>query len=425
MLALVIVFDPLAVCLAVGFNVALLRDFQSRRSPMGAPVLTVEPVTITGTGNGHDKGNGSRQPRFAATMGVSIVLIAAATGGIAVAAHYGYTSFRHAAQGKHSHLVPGKSFAIATVRPDASPETLSPWTGALSARVFTDLLREGFDRNTDVYLFAKFPEKQADNTDRPVMVAGLVARVTDPVVAEAALIRVADEITAALRPGDLPTPARGRAMIRHGRGRYLDPEGGFFTFGLVNQSAILLVELEGDPQSPIIEREIQKCLNATESRETPMARALVREGVAGVWLDASRFFAALPKNPAAEARYQKLQRFLDFDLVLKFQPTTIVAEYAYKSDRFKDRRQPNALQTLTALGGDDSAGLVGQLMDRCADTLDYDSLIERLRTTLGAAFPTGNNEVVIEKSFTSDREAQFVISTRPAQTTAVPVVSTR
>jgi hypothetical protein len=412
-LALVLVFDPLAVCLAVGFNVALLRDF---RRPGFQPAHFED--------NGQDAHSTTARPRFA-TIGLSIVLIAAGTGGIAVAAHYGFTSFRQVAQSKHGNLVPGASFAVATLRPDASPENLAPWTGALPARVFTDLLQEGFDRQADVYLFAKFPDKQPENTDRPVMVAGLVARVTDPVKAEAALARVADQISAALRPSDAATPANGRAMIRHGRGRYLDPEGGFFTFGLVHQSAILLVEIEGDARAPIIEREIQTCLNATETRETLPARALVRDGVAGVWLDAARFFAALPKNGAAEARYQQLQRYLDFDLVLKFQPTTIVAEYAYKSDRFKDRRQPSALQTLAALGGSPEAGLVGQLMDRCADTLDYDSLIERLRTTLGAAAPTGQPEVLVEKSFTSDREAQFVVSARSAPSVPTPVASTR
>lgn len=418
-LALVIVFDPLAVCLAVGFNVALLRDLNTRRyrqaDPRRQAIDTAAAPAPTGNG----------RARWA-TLGLSVVLLAAATGGIAVAAHYGFANFRQAAQSKHGHLVPADSFAVAALRPETAPQTLAPWTGELPARLFTDLLQNGFDRQADVYLFAKFPAQPSATDDRPVLVAGLVARVTDPVAAEAALGRVADQISAALRPRDMATPARGRAMIHYGRGRYLDPEGGFFTFGLGQQSAILLVELEGNPDAPIIEREIQACLRDTDNRDSLPARALVRDGVAGVWFDAARFFTALPKNSAAQARYQQLQRFLDFELILKFQPAAILAEYTYRNDRFKDRRQPTALQTLAALGDNPDAGIVGQLMDRCADTLDFDSLIERLRTTWGSLAATAQPDVLVEKTYSSDRHAQFIVSARAtAPVAAAPVASAR
>jgi hypothetical protein len=262
------------------------------------------------------------------------------------------------------------------------------------------------------------------------MIAGLVARVTDPVAAEAALARMADQISAALRPGDAPSSANGRAMIRFGRGRYLDPEGGFFTFGLADHSAVLLVELEGDSAAPIVEGEMQACLTSqpeTTGEKLP-ARALVRDGAAGVWLDAARFFAGLPKNPAAQVRYQQLQRYVDFDLVLKLKPAgedhvTIAADYAYKTDRFKDRQQPTAFQALASLGSGPDSGLGGQLIDRCADTLDYDSLIERLRTTLGSAAKPTSHEVLVEKSFMSDREAQFTVSAHYIAPTSAPVAS--
>ncbi|MEI6083019.1 MAG: hypothetical protein WCS70_01825 [Verrucomicrobiota bacterium] len=427
-LALVLVFDPLAVCLAVGFNVALLRD--RRRSP-----LLPLPNESSPTGS-----NGSRRPQMA-TIGLSVLLVALGTGGIAVAAHYGLTSFRQAAQTKHAALVPGNSFAVVTLHPDQfnNPAVLTAWLGALPGKVLSDslaeLLKSGFDTHADVYAFAKFPEKTAENSDRPVMLAGLVARVTDPVAAEAALARMADQISAALRPGNSPSPAKGRAMIRFGRGRYLDPEGGFFTFGLADHSAVLFVELEGDSAAPIVESEMQTCLAtrpemASETAEKLPARALVHDSLAGAWLDASRFFAGLPKNPAAQVRYQQLQRFLDFDLVLKVKPTgadhlTVAADYAYKADRFKNRQQPTALQVLAELGAAAGAGVGGQLMDRCADTLDYDSLIERLRSALGSANPTGSQDVLVEKSFESDREAQFVVSARYAPTTGAPVASAK
>jgi len=421
-LALVIVFDPLAVCLAVGFNVALIRDRRHRPSPLMAP--TGEGSAVTG--------NGVSRSRLT-NVGLSIVLLTFGTGGIAVGAYYGVNALRQASQSKHATLVPGNSFAVITLRPAQwrNPDLLASHLGAVPGRVLTDalgeLLKSGFDPQADVYAFAKFPNKKSA-TDRPVMLAGLVARVNDPAAAEAALARMADQISTALRPENSPSTARGRAMIRFGRGRYLDPEGGFFTFGLANDSAVLLVELEGDAAAPIVETEMQACLATARpaTADKLPERALVRSGVASVWLDAARFFTGLPKNSAAQLRHQQLQRYVDFNLVLTLQPTTdnqisIAADYTYQSDRFKDRLQPTALQVLANLGAVDATGLGGQLLDRCADTLDYDSLIERLRTTLSTSAPTGVSEVLVEKSFVSDREAQFTVNVRqsPATGTAL------
>ena len=425
-LALVLVFDPLAVCLAVGFNVALLRDLQGRRSIVTGPSGSAESTT-------------GKSPRRWTGIGLSIFLIALGTGSIAFAAHWGVHSYRQHNQTGHVDFIPGNSFAVATLRPDQLKNTalVADWLGALPGKAvgaaLADLLNNGFDAQADVYAFAKFPDKKAENSDRPVMLAGLVARVTDPDAAEAALARLADQISTSLRTTTdttAPSPAKSRAMIRSGRGRYLDPEGGFFTFAIADRTAILLVELEGDTQAPLVEKEIQTCLTphdtdlgAADTREPLPARALVRDGAAGVWLDAVRFFNSLPKNPVAQARYQQLQRFVNFDLVLKLQPAAdnqfhLSADYNYKADRFKDRQQPTALQVLAGLGTNDRGGLGGQLLDRCADTLDYDSLIERLRTTR-----SGGQEVLVEKSFTTDRDAQFSVNARNIQPAGAPIAS--
>ena len=426
-LALVLVFDPLAVCLAVGFNVALLRDLHGRRSMAAQPAGTAETPT----------GKPSNRPRWIG-IGLSVFLLALGTGSIAFAAHWGVHSYRQHAQTGHADFIPGNSFAVATLRPDQlkNTELVAGWFGALPGKAFgdalADLLNNGFDAQADVYAFAKFPDKKTENSDQPVMLAGLVARVTDAGAAEAALARLADQISISLRANTaaVPSPAKGRAMIRSGRGRYLDPEGGFFTFAIADHTAILLVELEGDAQAPLVEKEMQTCLTprdvdlgASDTREILPARALVHDSAAGVWFDAARFFNNLQKNPAAQARYQQLQRFVNFDLVLKLKPTAgtqfdLSADYNYKSDRFKDRQQPTALQVLASLGAGDSASLAGQLLDRCADTLDYDSLIERLRTTL-----TSGHEVLVEKSFTTDRDAQFSVSAHNIQPVAVPVAT--
>jgi len=425
-LALVLVFDPLAVCLAVGFNVALLRDLQGRRSIVTGP-------------SGSAESPAGKSPRRWTGIGLSIFLIALGTGSIAFAAHWGVHSYRQHTQTGHADFIPGNSFAVATLRPDQLKNTalVAGWLGALPGKAvgaaLADLLNHGFDAQADVYAFAKFPDKKAENSDRPVMLAGLVARVTDADAAEAALARLADQISTSLRTtpdATAPSPAKSRAMIRSGRGRYLDPEGGFFTFAIADRTAILLVELEGDTQAPLVEKEIQTCLTphdtdlgAVDTHEALPARALVRDGAAGVWLDAVRFFNNLPKNPAAQARYQQLQRFVNFDLVLKLQPAAdnqfhLSADYNYKADRFKNRQQPTALQVLAGLGTNDGGGLGGQLLDRCADTLDYDSLIERLRTTR-----SGGQEVLVEKSFTTDRDAQFSVSAHNIQPAGAPVAT--
>ena len=422
MLALVLVFDPLAVCLAVGFNIALLRDLHGRRSMATPPAGSAE----TPAGK-------SSKPRWIG-IGLSIGLLALGTGSIAFAAHWGVHSYRQYTQTGHTDFIPGNSFAVATLRPDQlkNTELVAGWFGASSGKAFgdalADLLNNGFDAQADVYAFAKFPDKKTENSDRPVMLAGLVARVTDAGAAEAALARLADQISTSRRANAdaVPSPAKSRAMIRYGRGRYLDPEGGFFSFAIAGHTAVLLVELEGDVQAPLVEKEMQTCLTphdadlgAADSRAQLPARALLHDGAAGVWLDAAQFFNSLPKNSAAQARYQQLQRFVNFDLVLKLQPTAgnqfnLSADYNYKADRFQDRQQPTALQVLASLGTGDSPSLAGQLLDRCADTLDYDSLIERLRTTL-----TSTHEVLVEKSFATDREAQFSVSSRTTQPAAV------
>ena len=424
MLALVLVFDPLAVCLAVGFNVALLRDLQGRRAALVTP-----PTGSAAT----PAGPGQRRSRWIG-IGLSIFLIALGTGSIAFAARWGVHSYRQYTRTGHADFIPGNSFAVITLHPDQlkNPSVLTGWLGALPGKVLGDslaeLLKNGFDPKADVYVFAKFPDQKAEDSTRPVMLAGLVARVSDSSAAETALAKMADQISTTIRvnAGDTPSPAKSRAMIRFGRGRYLDPEGGFFSFAMADRAAILLVELEGNPQAPVVEREMKTCLTphdtdlgATDTREQLPARALVHDAVAGVWLDAARFFNNLPKNAGAQARYQQLQQYLDFNLVLKLQPAandqfTLAADYSYRTDRFKDRQQPTALQTLAGLTANTATGLGGQLMDRCADTLDYDSLIERLRTTLGGA-----QEVLVEKTFASDREAQFlVLAHNPAPVTA-------
>jgi len=270
-----------------------------------------------------------------------------------------------------------------------------------------------------------------------VMLCGFVARVTDPVAVEAALSRIADRVSSSLRTSSnaAPSRARSRAMIRHETGRYMDPEGGYFTFGLTGQSVILLIEFEGDPQAPCVEEEIRRCLapvvaaaTGTEAREQLPPRARSRDGAISLWFDAGRFCKHLPKNAAAQTRYQQLEKHLGFDLLLSVKPSlsgqlNLIADYTYQAERFKDRQQPTPLQLLSKIGAAEPASIGGRLMDRCMDTLDYDSLIERLRAALGGTNGASAQQVLVEKTFTSERDARFVLSARYGEQAGPPLLA--
>ena len=440
MLALVLVFDPLAVCLVVGFNVALLGERPRHRPPLNA-------------GSALEDADASAAPAAAPrsrwrAWGLGLFLVATTLGTVALAGLWGTTTLRDKARASHGSLIPGGSFAVITFRPDdlgrsAQGKTFSDWLGETGGRMVSDtvagLMTNGFDSKADLYAFAKFPAKEAGGkNDRPVMLCGFVARVTDPVAVESALSRIADQVSRSLRtsPDAAPSRARSRAMVRHETGRYMDPEGGFFTFGLTGQAVIVLIEFEGNPLSPCVEDEIRRCLahagpssSATgDAREQLPPRARSRDGAISLWFDSGRFCKHLPKNAAAQVRYQQLEKHLGFDLLLSVRPTgvdqlNLVADYAYQAERFKDRQQPTPLQVLSLIGPSETAGIGGRLMERCMDTLDYDSLIERLRTALGGTNGASAQQVLVEKSFSSERDARFVMSARYAPKAGPPLIA--
>jgi len=256
------------------------------------------------------------------------------------------------------------------------------------------------------------------------MLCGLVAQLSDTWAVEAALLGLADQLGQHQRSASnaAPSRVRNRAMIHHGTGRYLDPEGGFFSFAFTGQTVIVMLELEGNPKSPCIEDEIRLCLTpaaaspglGTPTRERLPLRARTCDGAVSVWFDAGRFTRQLPKNAAAQARYQQLEKTLGFELRLVAQPAegsqlNLIADYTYQTDRFKERLPVAPFQALAQLGPADAAGISGRLMDRCVDTLDYDSLIDRLRAVFEGAGGAGARQVRVEKSFTSERVARFIM----------------
>ena len=432
-LALVLVFDPLAVSLAVGFNIAMLRGRQQISAPLVTPSAVAAEVAPAAV----------RRNRWL-FAGTSLLLFLLAAGAITVMAGWGWKALRQQSLASHASLIPADSFAVVSLRPAELQRStqgqdllggLGAAVGKTLAESLGELLTNGADPRADVYAFAKFPSgRNTENGDRPTMLCGFVARVSDPVALEAALSRMGDQLSHALRTnaGVVPPLAHNRAMIRYGQGRYMDTEGGFFTFGITDRAAIVLLEFEGDPKAPCVEKEMQACLAqpAETSSETEhlSSRALTTDGAIAVWFDADRFFNNLPKNPAAQTRYQQLQQHLGFDLLLTVRPAAdnqlnVIANYTYKLDRFKDHQQSTAAQLLTGLGPVEPAGIAGKLMDRCADTLDYDSFIDRLRVVLGGGVQKGVQDVVVEKSFASAREAQFILTAHCNPQAGPPLVA--
>ncbi len=443
MLALVLVFDPLAVSLVIGFNIVLLgerpRSRQQVPQPSEAAPEYPAGAAVAPAGNSQW-----------AVSGLVIFTIIALLATIAVAGYWAIKTRHGKAMTSHSAMVPSDSFAVLTfhtseLRQSSPNRTLADWLGKSAAKevsgAINELLKSGIDPDADIYAFAKFPTGAAAssaNSDHPVMLCGFVARVTDATAAEAALSRVADQISGSLRNSSNTAPAlaHSRMMIRSGDGRYMDPEGGFFTFGLRDNAAIMLIEFEGDPRAPRVEDEMRLCLNrhsvnpgaVKQSQEQLPSRAFSRDGAIALWLDAGKFFNLLPKNDAEKSRYQQLEKHLDFELMLKVKSTgedqlRLSAEYSYQSDRFKDRQQQTPVQLLASLGPAVNAGLAGRLMDRCADTLDYDSLIERLRTSLDASDTASAQQVLVEKSVSSDRDAKFTLSARYNPQLGPPLVA--
>ena len=422
MLALVLVFDPLAVSLVIGFNVALLGERPGTR--------TVAPGT--GLESEAEADTVARPKGSAWAAGLTLLVLAVAAG--VLLAGWGTKTLRTKSRTAHGSLIPDESFVVITLQPEefsrATPgnklaDLLGKTGGSPAAEGLLKLITSGLAPGADLYAFAKFPVRTAATTnDQPVMLCGLVAQLSDTWAVEAALLGLADQLGQHQRSASnaAPSRVRNRAMIHHGTGRYLDPEGGFFSFAFTGQTVIVMLELEGNPKSPCIEDEIRLCLTpaaaspglGTPTRERLPLRARTCDGAVSVWFDAGRFTRQLPKNAAAQARYQQLEKTLGFELRLVAQPAegsqlNLIADYTYQTDRFKERLPVAPFQALAQLGPADAAGISGRLMDRCVDTLDYDSLIDRLRAVFEGAGGAGARQVRVEKSFTSERVARFIM----------------
>jgi hypothetical protein len=438
MLSLVAVFDPLAVCLVVAFNMAVTH--RRRRAD--------EAAAAAG-------GSAPQAPVHRKTpwTALEITIVVVLTSVIALIAAWFFITERsnsHARSNANStHLIPAESFAVVTFRPDelrqksnqAFPEWLERTGGKGMSAAVAELVKNGLDPHSELYAFAKFPAQRvaAASLDRPVMICGLVIRVQDPVVAEAALSRVADQMNNAIR-GETGKPTshltRSRSMIRHGEGRYMDPEGGFFTFGLTNRTAIILVEFEGNPQAPCVENEIRQCLvppprkaiKVTETRDKLPAYATTQAGALTLWFDANRFFRRLPMGAATKGRYEQLQSSLDFELLLSLategnDTLKLNGSYLYQFDRFNDVSPRDPLKLLAAVEAPKSPDLGWKLINRCIDTLDYDAMVERMRGALGDDKAPGAQQVHVLKDISTARDAKFTMTARFDAKAGPPVMA--
>ncbi len=449
--AIVLVFDPLAVTLVIGFNVALLRG--------------AGKDTTYGSGSGAAEG-AAGLPAAAAPVAaaspasrgwVAPLLAVLATLAVAAAVWAMWpTGKRLVGLGgrEHLRLVPGDSFAVTTFRPSlpetdlaveadsaaAAPAVADPvlkaWLGRIGGEIATralqDLAAGPLDPRADVVAFAKHPTRPAsEDGEKPVLVCGIVVRITDRAAAEASLARLADQMRASLRAGS-GKPAslsRNRAMIRHAGGRFLDPEGGFFSFGVTEHAAILLVELGGDPLAPVVGAEMRRCLALSagqdQSQESLPGSAFGSEDGVSLWADAERFFRRLPMSEATEARYRELRASVDYELRLSLRLTGpdqvgIVARYDYRQGR-----QPRlGLAAGESILGDTPEDDGARLLRHAVESLELDILAERFRSVLGGeGNQVGVRQVLVEKTETSNRAAQFQLTARLENQSDQPLAS--
>ena len=431
MLALVAVFDPLAVTLVIAFNMAV--QGRRPRTPTEAPATPAVAAASSGTGAG------ARPARRGAWTPLEIAVVAVIVGTVLLLVAWVLVSdstpraVRPA--GTSTLSIPADSFAVVTLRPDelrqkgsrAFPQWLDRTGGKGMSAALTELVRNGLDPHSELYAFAKFPANRATDTGaaNPVMLCGAVLRVTDPAAAELALSRIADQMNDLLRGGrggNASNLLRNRSMIKHGEGRYMDPEGGFFTFGLTNRTAIILLEFDGDPHAPCVEQEIRRCLTRPEARTAQAgdaavrlpAHAVGRSGALTLWLDSARLFRRLPMGEASARRHEKLRSELDFEMLLALRPSgndglTLEAEYSYQAERFADGK-PRDLAALAASGDAPAQPDFGwKLINRTLDTLDYDAMVERMREALGDGRTAGTPQVHVEKSVDNAKQAKFTM----------------
>ena len=421
MLTLVAVFDPLAVTLVVAFNMTLLGP-----RPAAA-----------GTGAGPQPAAAAAPAAASGRRGLSLETIVAIGVGIALIWLIVWlASPAEPARGRGlgaTELIPGDSFAVMTLSPgllSSGGSGLPDWLERGGSRGLTaaiaDLAKNGLDPRADVHAFAKFPSGASGDGQRPVVICGLVLKVADANLAESSLSRLTDEIGASLREGGERTASsRSRSMIRHGQGRYMDPEGGFLTFGLVPGAAVILVEFEGNPAAPCVEHEMRLALALTAAARVP-TQAVAADGALGLWIDAARLFSRMPMDARTKARYETARAATDFELSVAVSATgrdslSVKGSHVYRFDRFNVTGDPMAGLARKDAPGD--ADLGWKLLNRCADTLDFDPLIERLRSALGDDPRAGPKLVRVEKSVTSARTAKFSMSAKFDAKAGPPLVT--
>ena len=431
-LFLVAVFDPLAVMLTVGFNIALLNDRRTSLFLQSGSPTGISPA---------DSASSSR--RRATTLAGWIILLLLVVGGLWGFIRYGSKALDHWHNRSTSHvaisLIPADSFLLFTLRPDRLQDSTGKfvWNKTVASLLnktalsqLAQLFGNGLDANSDVFVFVKYPARQnAVQTQSPVLLCGLVARLHDPTIAEDGLNRFTDAFADSLRHGAPASQPSQHNMVRFGNGRYLEPQGTFMSFAITGQYAVLLLEVDGDPAKPVIEDEIRNLLaprssDTTVSRVSLPDRALATDSALSLWFDAGRCFANMPKNSDAQRRGQQLASRLNFDLLLTLNPTAsgqlrLVGDYNYTGERFKTQSQTSLRDLLASLGSVDSAGVPGRLMDRCAATLDMEALMNRLPAMLSGT----NNaaQIRVEKTIVSPSKGRFELVAQYAPNAGTPL----
>jgi hypothetical protein len=131
---------------------------------------------------------------------------------------------------------------------------------------------------------------------------------------------------------------------------------------------------------------------------------------------------------ATRTRYDQMRPAMEFELLLALEAVgndslSIAASYLYQFDRFADGATRDPVKLMAKLTAPKEPDLGWKLMNRCVDTLDYDSLIERMRGALGDDKRPGAQLVRVEKTVPTGRDAKFTISARFDPKAGPPLVT--
>ena len=122
-------------------------------------------------------------------------------------------------------------------------------------------------------------------------------------------------------------------------------------------------------------------------------------------------------SAATRRNYEQLRPSLDFEVLLSLDASgndslVLGGKYLYQFDRFAEGSPRPPMAILAKITPPKQTDLAWKLINRGVDTLDFESMVERMRGALGDDRTALTRRVVVEKSIPSAREAKFTMNAR-------------